>query len=390
MNTRIAIVGGGVAAYTAIETLRRSPIAGEIKILWIAPQPSFVYKPYFFDVLSGYRTLTECVFPLKGYCQRFHIDFYASVLERFDPENSTLYLASGRAVNYEYLILASGEHRILPSIINNQDSFLQAGTSQLTLLMEHIEKQFVVAKSQLSLLRKSYLSIVVEGRDWQSVSTLLALYNYTEFLRKKYEFRRNEITLTYVSAEKQFGGDLPLKMSDMVEQYARDHMIDIQLHVSIKSFQDGKLTLSNGAVIETRTFVTAGLATLDSPYTGAKMQSDDFGGMKVNSYLQIENLFNVYACGSVVNHYDWHKKERVWHSFPVAEAQAKVAANNVVAEIRGRNKQAYAPQSVVEFLPVSDQLCIGVWGDIVYFNSMMAASRNFLIKKYLWQLTMPE
>lgn len=390
MNTRIAIVGGGVAAYTAIETLRRSPIAGEIKILWIAPQPNFVYKPYFFDVLSGYRTLTECVFPLKGYCQRFHIDFYASTLERFDPENSTLYLASGRNVNYEYLILASGEHRVLPEIINNQDSFLQAGTTQLSQLMAHIEKQFIAAKSQLSLLRKSYLSIVVEGRDWQSVSTLLALYNYTEFLRKKYEFRRNEITLTYVSAEKQFGGDLPLKMSDMVEQYARDHMIDIQLHVSIKSFQDGKLVLTNGAVIETHTFVTAGVATLASPYSEAKMLTDDFGGMRVNNYLQIENLFNVYACGSIVNHYDWHKKERVWHSFPVAEAQAKVAANNVIAEIRGRNKQAYVPQSVIEFLPVSDQLCIGIWGDIVYFNSMMAASRKFLAKKYLWQLTMPE
>ncbi len=390
MNTRIAIVGGGVAAYTAIETLRRSPIAGEIKILWIAPQPSFVYKPYLFDVLSGYRSLTECVFPLKGYCQRFHIDFYTSTLERFDPENSTLYLASGRSVNYEYLILASGEHRVLPSIIPSENSFLQAGTSELTQLMEHIEKQFVTAKSQLSLLRKAFLSIVVEGRDWQSVSTLLALYNYTEYLRKKYEFRRNEITLTYVSAEKQFGGDLPLKMSDMVEQYARDHMIDIQLHVSIKNYQDGKLLLSNGAVIETHTFVTAGIATLASPYSEAMMQSDEFGGMKVNSYLQIENLFNVYACGSIVNHYDWHKKERVWHSFPVAEAQARLAANNVVAEIRGRNKLSYEPQTVLEFLPVNDQLCIGVWGDIVYFNSLMATSRKFLAKKYLWQLTMPE
>lgn len=390
MTTRIAIVGGGVAAYTAIETLRRSPIASEIKIIWIAPEPTFVYKPYFFDVLSGYRTLTDCIFPLKAYCQRFHIDFFATTVDRFEPENTSLHLASGRVVNYEYLILASGEHRVLPNVIPAAGSFLQAGASELTRLMQHLDQQFVAAKSQLSLLRKPFLSVVVEGRDWQSVSTLLALYNYTEFLRKKYEFRRNEITLTYVSAEKQFGGDLPLKMSDMVEQYARDHTVDIQLHVSIKSLENGKLILSNGAVIDCHTFVTAGLATLAEPYLQAKLESDEFGGVKVNNYLQIENLFNVYACGSVINHYDWHKKERTWHSFPIAETQAQLAANNVVAEIRGRNKQAYVPKQTLEFLPVSDQLCIGLWGDIVYFNSMMAMTRKFLAKKYLWQLTMPE
>lgn len=390
MNTRIAIIGGGVAAYTAIETLRRSPIAGEIKLLWIAPQPSFVYKPYLFDVLSGYRSLSECTFPLKGYSQRFHIDFFASTLEQFDPTNSALHLASGRVVNYEYLILASGEHRFLPTQIVGEGTFLQAGTAEMTRLMEHIQKQFEAAKSQLSLLRKPFLSIVVEGRDWQSVSTLLALYNYTEFLRKKYEFRRNEITLTYVSAEKQFGGDLPLKMSDMVEQFARDHGIDIQLHVPITSWGDGKIQLGNGAVIEAHTFVTAGLAGLSQPYADAKLLADEFGGVKVNNYLQVENLFNVYACGSLTNYYNWHTKERVWHSFPIAQAQAQVAANNVVAEIRGRNKQAYVPKVAIEFLPVNDQLCIGVRGDMVYFNSMMAVARKFMAKKYLWQLTMPE
>lgn len=387
MNTRIAIIGGGVAAYTAVETLRRSAVAREIKIIWIAPKPSLVYKPYFFDALSGYRQISEYTFPLTGYHQKFHIDFFASTVDRFDYANNALHLSSDRTVYYEYALLASGQHTSVPEQIQSEYT---VDAHDIATLLQHLEAQFLLAKEQLSLLRKPFLSFVIEGRTITSVVTLFAIYNYTEFLRKKYDFRRNEISITYISAEKQFGGDVPLKLTDMLEQYARDHGIDIQLHATIRSFEQGRLVLGNGAVLDTHTFVTGGVPELDPLYAQAGLSADQFGGLAVNTYLQLPEVFNVYACGSLINYYDPHKKERTWDSFPVAEQQAKIAANNIVAEIRGRNKQMYQPKTAVEFIPVSDQLCIGMYGDQIYFNNIMQKSRVFLAKKYMWQLVMPD
>ncbi len=390
MNTRIAIVGGGVAGYTAIETLRKSPIKDEIKLIWISPKPNFVYKPFLFDIFSGYRKLSDYTFPFKSYYQRFRVEFSPGKVTEFLPADTTLVLDSGQKINYEYLILASGEERVMPVPIAFENSFLCNTNTELQKITDHIDAQFQLAKKQLSLLRKPFLTIVVQGNDLYSVQVLLAVYNLTDYIRKKYDFRRNEISIAYVSAEKDFGGDLPIKLRDILEEYAKDHAINVYLHTTIQSWEAGKLTLSNGTVIETNTLVTNGEARLASVYQNAGLKPDQFGGMDINNFLQLEKFYNVYAAGSLINHYDWHKKERVWHTFNNAQDQAKLAALNVIAEIRGKNKLSYKPRNSVEFIPVNDQLCIGMYGDNVYFNSIMNYTRVLLAKKYFWQLTMPE
>ncbi len=390
MNTRIAIVGGGVAGYTAIETLRRSPIQGDIKLIWISPKPSFVYKPFLFDIYSGYRKLSDYTFPFKSYYQRFRIDFSPGKVTEFLPADTTLVLDSGERINYEYLILASGEERVMPDLHKSENSLLCNNAAELQKINDHIDAQFQLAKKQLSLLRKPFLSIVVQGNDLYSVQVLLAIYNLTDYIRKKYDLRRNEINISYVSPEKDFGGDLPIKLRDVLEEYVKDHAIDVYLHTTIQKWEDGKLILSNGTVIDTKTLITNGEARLSPVYQNAGLKPDQFGGLDINNFLQLEQFYNVYAAGSLINHYDWHKKERVWHTFNNAQDQAKLAAFNVIAEIRGKNKQSYKPKSNIEFIPVNDLLSIGMYGDNVYFNSIMNYTRFLMAKKYFWQLTMPE
>lgn len=390
MTTRIVVVGAGIAGYTAVEYLRKSPISKEIKIIWVAPKEQFTFKPFLFDIVSSYRKLTEYVFSLEKYAERFYVDFVAGEMQQLLPQENALILANGKRVNYEYLLLATGAEYVMPSFLQSDNSFLFNTTQQIQTIITHLDEQFAQAKKQLSLLRKPFLSIVVTGTTLHSIEMLLAVYNYTEQLRKKYDLRRNEISMVYVTPEKQLGSDLPLKVSDMLEQYAKDHDIDIYIHQAIAKVENNQVTLNTGTVFDTHTLIVEGDSQLPAVYKSAGVKADEFGGMKINSYLQLEDYYNVYACGSIVNFYDWHKKERSWHSFNTAQAQARIAASNVVAEIRGRNKEVYKSQSSLELIPVSDQLAIGVYGDTVYFNNFMHYTRMFLATKYLWQLTMPE
>lgn len=390
MTTRIVIVGAGVAGYTAVDFLRKSAISQDIKIIWIAPKQNFTYKPFLFDVISTYRKFGDYVFSLKHYCERFRIDFIDSSVAQFLPHETGLILANGQRVNYEYMILATGEERVVDQALQSEMTFPMAKNSDIERIVTHLDTTFAAAKKQLSLLRKPFLSLVVSGSTLTSIEMLFAMYNYTESLRKKYDFRRNEISIAYVTPEKQFGGDIPLKLSDILEQYAKDHDIDLYIHQQISKIEGEQITINVGTVLSAHTVIVEGDAKLDGAFAKGGMKADDFGGLKINNYLQLEDFFNIYACGSLVNFYDWHKKELAWHSFNTAQAQAKVAASNVVAEIRGRNKEPYVPKGNLELIPVNDQLSIGVYGDAVYFNSFMHYTRMFLATKYLWQLTMPE
>ncbi|MBI4836638.1 MAG: FAD-dependent oxidoreductase [Candidatus Abawacabacteria bacterium] len=390
MTTRIVVVGAGVAGYTAVEFLRKSPINKDIKILWIAPQQKFVYKPFLFDIVSNYKKLNEYIFPLENYCERFHIDFTEGTVTQFLPSENALILASGVRVNYEYLLIATGEERQIPQHLVSPNTLAFQTTKDIEIMLKYLDEQFAAGKKQLSLLRKPFLSLAMIANSLTSIEMLFALYNYTEMLRKKYDLRRNEINISYITAEKQFGGDIPLKLSDTLEQYGHDHDVDIYMHQVVTRIENNKVVLSSGTTLETNTILVEGESVLANLYKNATIKADEFGGIKVNNYLQLEDFYNIYACGSIINFYDWHKKEKAWHTFNTAQAQAKLAASNVVAEIRGRNKQAYKPQSGIELIPVNDQLSIGVYGDAVYFNSIMHYTRMFFATKYLWQLTMPE
>jgi len=390
MTTRIVVVGAGIAGYTAVEYLRKSPLSKEIKIIWVAPKDQFTYKPFWFDIISGYRKLNDYIFPLEKYCERFYIDFVPGNMTQLLPTENALILENGKRINYEYLILTTGSEQVVPTTLQSDHTFLFGTTQQVQAILAHLDSQFSAAKKQLSLLRKPFLSVVVTGTTLHSLEMLFAVYNYTELLRKKYDLRRNEIALTYITPEKQLGGDIPLKLSDIIEQYAKDHDIDVYIHQTVERVEQSQIVLNTGTIIDTYSLIAEGSEQFPQVYQQAHIKPDDFGGLSINSYLQLDDYYNVYAAGSLVNFYDWHKKERSWHSFNTAQAQAKVAAANVIAEIRGRNKEAYKQKALFELIPVNDQLAIGVYGDTIYFNNFMHYTRMILATKYLWQLTMPE
>ncbi len=107
-----------------------------------------------------YRKFTDYVFSLKHYCERFHIDFIDSTVAQFLPHETGLILANGQRVNYEYMILATGEERVIEPALQSAMTLPMVKNSDVDRIITHLDETFAAAKKQLSLLRKPFLSLV--------------------------------------------------------------------------------------------------------------------------------------------------------------------------------------------------------------------------------------
>jgi sulfide:quinone oxidoreductase len=106
-NFRVVIAGGGVAALES--ALGLSHLAPELTdVTVIAPNLEFVYRPMTVREPFGYGSARR--YPL----QRIVSDAGATLLEEelswVDPEKRTLHTETGKAIEYDALVLALGAH----------------------------------------------------------------------------------------------------------------------------------------------------------------------------------------------------------------------------------------------------------------------------------------
>jgi sulfide:quinone oxidoreductase len=104
---RVIIVGGGVAALES--ALALSHLAPELtEVTLIAPNPEFVYRPMVVREPFAYGSASR--YPLR----RIAADAGATLLEEqlawIDPKEHTLHTETGRAIEYDALLLALGAH----------------------------------------------------------------------------------------------------------------------------------------------------------------------------------------------------------------------------------------------------------------------------------------
>jgi NADH dehydrogenase len=197
------------------------------------------------------------------------------------------------------------------------------------------------------ILRKSLLTFVIVGAGFAGIETAGELIDFVLDARKYYpHINKQDIRVMVLEALPSILPGFSEKLAKFAYKKLIQRGIDIRLNTAVTSF-DGTEVLVKSLVdqenknieaIQTKTLVwTAGVTPVDTIKNS--IFKTEKGKIIVNEFLEVPDFQGVFAIGDCCQFIDPATKKPYAPTAQLAEAQAKVAAHNLYALIRNKQKR---------------------------------------------------
>ncbi len=348
MKKQVYILGGGFGGlYSALELERRLGRESDIDITLVNRDNFFLFTPMLHEVAASDLDLTTIVNPVRKLLSK--VQLFAGEVEHIDLPNSRLTLAHGfkrhsHTVPYDQLILALGSvanFHGLPGLAEHAITMKSLGDAVAlrNRLIAHLEEADTdCAKRE----REPLLTFVVAGGGFAGVETIAAI---NDLLRQALPLYRNlnekMLRLILVHAGMFLLPELGEDLGKYTQAKLEMRGIQVVLNTRVAAVSDDTVTLTNGTVIRSATIIwTAGITP--NPLLGALPCAKDHGQVVVNDYLQIADFPNVWAIGDCAAIIDRRTGRPCPPTAQHALRQGRLAANNLIAAIRGRSPRKFS------------------------------------------------
>ncbi|MBP2587114.1 NADH dehydrogenase [Streptomyces sp. PvR006] len=348
---RIVIVGAGFAGVACVRSLERTLSPGEAEILLVTPLSYQLYLPLLPQVASGVLTPQSVAVSLRR-SRRHRTRIVPGGAVGIDTRAKVCVIRkiTGELVDqpYDYLVVAPG------SVTRTFDipGLTEHGRGMKSLaeaahLRDHVIAQLDLADAAPagSAERASRLGFVVVGGGYAGTETAASLQRLTTNAIGRYpRLDRREISWHLVDVAPKLMPELGDRLGRAALDVLRRRGIEVSLGASVAKAGPEDVTLTDGRVLPCRTLVwTAGVSASPLVATlGAETARS--GRLVVSPDLRVPEAEGVFALGDAAAVPDLAGGGGDAVCPPTAQhahRQGKVAADNIVATLRGTPLRSY-------------------------------------------------
>ncbi|MET9961760.1 NAD(P)/FAD-dependent oxidoreductase [Streptomyces sp. NPDC006326] len=346
---RILVVGAGFAGVACVRRLERTLSPAEAEITLVTPYSYQLYLPLLPQVASGVLTPQSVAVSLRR-SRRHRTRIIPGGAIGVDTKAKVCVIReiTGEIVDqpYDHLVLAPG------SVTRTFDipGLAEHGRGMKTLaeaayLRDHVIAQLDLADaSRDEAERASRLGFVVVGGGYAGTETAAALQRLTLHAAARYpRLDPGRITWHLVDVAPGLMPELGDRLGRVALDVLRRRGIEVSLGVSVAKAGPEEVTLTDGRVLPCRTLIwTAGVAA--SPLIGTLDAETVKGRLAVTPDLRVPGVDGVFALGDAAAVPDLAKGEEDAVCPPTAQhaqRQGRVAADNVIAAVRGGPLRPY-------------------------------------------------
>lgn len=341
-KTKVVILGSGFGGvYTALELEKLIKPQDELDVILINQENFLLFTPMLHEVAASDLDPTDIVNPIHKLLKK--INFFCGTIHEIDLPNKFVVASHGadkhfHKIPYDHLVLALGSvtHFYgLPGLEENALTMKSLGDAihlrnQIIGLLE--EADFDCAKDE----RTTLLTFVVAGGGFAGVETIASVHDYVRSILPFYRnLKESDLKFVLVSSNKIL---LP-ELDERLGKYAGDLLsmrgIEIFYSTKVTGYTNNKITLSDGTILDSCTLIwTAGISS--NPIITKLPCNNEKGRIKVAPALKVENWEGVWAIGDCASIPNIDGKGSHPPTAQHAIREAKIAAHNVLAEIRGQ------------------------------------------------------
>lgn len=319
---RIVIVGSGFGALTAVRELRRRQPDAELVL--VAPRPELVYYASLIWVPTGLRRGASLAVDVSRFLQRQRVDYRAARATGLADAGRTLLTTVGPIAN-DGLLIASGPRFLkkLPGIEHSLS--LCAGIAAAEAIRERL------AAMDGGRIAVGFGANPAETTAVRGGPMFELLFGIDTWLRR--QRTRERFTLTFFNASSQPGQRLGERAVTRLLAEMRRRGIETRLGHTILGFEADRVRTEGGDVGADLILFMPGLTGSDwLEDSGLPLSAGGF--VQADARCRVPGHARVYVVGDAGSFPgpDWLPKQG--HQ---ADLQARAAAANLVAELRGES-----------------------------------------------------
>jgi len=347
---RIVVVGAGFAGLACVRRLERVLGPQEADIVLVTPTSHSLYLPLLPQVASGVLASHSVAVPLARLLRRT-VRVPGGALG-VDVAGRAVYVkkitGEDLELRYDYLVLAPGSVTRTFDIPGLAQHARGMKTLQQALaLRDHVLAQLeLAAAASTEQERRARLQFVVVGGGYAGTETAACLQTMTvNAARKMPGLDASMVRWSLVDMAEKLMPELGDELGAKAKQMLVERGLDFRLGTSVASVDEDRVRLTDGTWLPSKTLVwTAGVAA--SPLVRSVGETDR-GRLIVDADLRVPQLPEIIALGDSAAVPDLARQRHgvagavCPPTAQHAQRQGKVAADNVVAGIRGTARHQY-------------------------------------------------
>ncbi len=347
---KFVVVGGGFAGSEAAAELAKEIPAGA-DIILVDKLDSMVFTPMLTEALGARIESHHITVLLKSFSGRVRV--VKGKVHHIDINTRTVTFEDGHLapISADHLVIALGATSNFHGIPGVEDVAYSLKTVQDANEIRSNALRLVeeAAKSADSALRQSNLTFVVAGGGYTGVEGIAALNAYVrDEVAKQSSLSDGLVRMVLVEPMKRLMSEVTQDLASYSQQQLEKAGVEIKLGAGIKSVNGDLIELTNGEQIRAKTLIwTAGVKA--SPLVsemGAPTGKGD--ALTVDSSLRVVGYENVWAIGDCAAVPKPSGKGSYAQTAQNATREGKLAAKNIVRQLRGESPQAFRYKPVGE------------------------------------------
>jgi NADH dehydrogenase len=354
--TRILILGGGyVGLYTAFG-LQKMLRANEASVTVVDPQPHMTYQPFLPEAAAGAIEPRHVVVPLRRVLKRCHVLTARVTKIEHERKAVTVEAADGHVeqLSYDVLVVALGAvARLLPIPGLAEQGIAFKTIGEAIYLRNHVMTKLDQAASTLDPeLRKRLLTFTVVGGGFAGIEALGELEDMTRFATQYYSnITPEDIRWVLVEAAGRILPEVRDTLGVWTVEQLEKRGIEVYLSTAAKSFENGRVVLSDGTEFDTETIIWTAGVKANPVLANSDLPLDKRGRLEATAGLQVVGHPDVWTAGDNAAIPDLARTE----ADPTATCppnaqhavrQARHLAKNIIKVLRGEDPKDYCHKNV--------------------------------------------
>ncbi|GAB4043177.1 NAD(P)/FAD-dependent oxidoreductase [Spirosoma jeollabukense] len=341
---RVVIVGGGFAGLSLCQQLFNNLF---YEITLIDKNNYNYFTPLLYQVATGFLEPSSISYPFRKIFRGKNLNFRMGTLLKVNTDVNTLSLTDGSEIGYDILVFAAGSRtNFLGSESTQRHAFSLKGIDDALHMRNELIKTLEMASLESNpLIKKKLLTVVIAGGGPTGVEIAGMLAEMNEYiLGKDYPGINKELAQIYLIDASPY---LLAPMSEKTHQAAYKTLTQMGVHVKLNTrvilFENDKVYLSTGEVIEAKTLLWAA-GVIANSFEGIADSSIGRGNrMITDQYNRVLGYNNLYAIGDIsVQFTDIHYPAGHPQLAQPAIQQGKALAKNLLLYAKGKPMKPFS------------------------------------------------